>query len=232
MTGESRPLTIDPQKGRRLAGHSACGAGEGAATLEVRGRLAEVVPCGDVGMNTFGEWMMPQVRKGEVTFKGGPIDLVGPKLKVGDKAPDFACVGEGLSVVTLADTGGKTRLFSVVPSLDTSVCNMQTHKFAERLKAIGDKVSAYTISLDLPFAMKRFCADARIEGLQNLSDTHNHSFGEHYGVLIQGLPIPLLARSIFVVDPSNTIQYVEYVPEIAQEPNYDAAIQALEKTAG
>jgi thiol peroxidase len=232
MDWEIPSLTIEPQRGCPVVGHSACGAGEGAATLGVRGRLAEVVPFGDVWNEHLGDWTMADVRKGEVTFKGGPIDLVGPRLKAGDKAPDFACVGEGLSVVSLADTGGKTRLFSVVPSLDTPVCNMQTHKFAERLKAIGDKVSAYTISLDLPFAMKRFCTDAQIEGLQNLSDAHNHSFGEHYGVLIQGLPIPLLARAIFVVDPSNTIQYVEYVPEIAQEPNYDAAIQALEKTAG
>ena len=134
--------------------------------------------------------------------------------------------------VQLSDSAGTIRLLNVINSLDTPVCNIQTHKFAERLKAIGDKVSAYTISLDLPFAQKRFCADAQIEGLLNLSDAHNHSFGEHYGVLIQGLPIPLLARAIFVVDASNTIQYVEYVPEIAQEPNYDAAIQALEKTAG
>ena len=91
----------------------------------------------------------------------------------------------------------------------------------------GDKIAAYTISLDLPFAQKRFCGENKITSLQNLSDAHNHSFGEHYGVLIQGLPIPLLARSIFVIDPSNTIRHVEIVPEIAQEPNYDAALAVL-----
>ena len=170
---------------------------------------------------------MAEVRKGEVTMKGNPIDLVGPKLKAGDQAPDFTCVGEGLAVVRLADTGSKPRLFSVVPSLDTPVCNIQTKTFAQKLSALGDKVAAYTISLDLPFAMKRFCGESQITNMTNLSDTHNHSFGEHYGVLIQGLPIPLLARAIFVVDPSNTIRHVEIVPEIAQEPNYDAALAAL-----
>ena len=148
---------------------------------------------------------MAEVRKGEVTFKGNPVDLVGPKLKPGDKAPDFTCVGAGLAVVTLADTAGKARLFNVVPSLDTPVCNKQTKRFAEELKALGDKVAAYTVSLDLPFAQARFCTEAKIENLKNLSDVHDHSFGEHYGVLIQGLPIPLLARAVFVVDPSNTI---------------------------
>ena len=170
---------------------------------------------------------MADARKGEVTMKGNPIDLVGPKLKPGDKAPDFACVGDGLALVRLADTGKKTRLFSVVPSLDTPVCSIQTKTFSDRLAALGDKVAAYTISLDLPFAQKRFCGENKIAGLQNLSDTHDHSFGEHYGVLIQGLPMPLLARSIFIVDPSDTIRYVEIVPEIAQEPNYDAALAVL-----
>jgi thiol peroxidase len=175
---------------------------------------------------------MAEVRKGEVTMKGKPIDLVGPKLKVGDSAPEFTCVGEGLVLLKLADTGSGTRLFSVVPSLDTPVCNIQTHKFAESVNALGDKVKAFTISLDLPFAMKRFCSEAKITSLTNLSDTHDHSFGEQYGVLIQGLPIPLLARAIFVIDSSNKIRHVEYVPEIATEPNYDAALSALKASAG
>jgi thiol peroxidase len=175
---------------------------------------------------------MADVRKGEVTMKGNPIDLVGPKLKPGDTAPDFQVVNEGLSPVTLKDTGSKVRLFSVVPSLDTPTCSMQTKKFSDSMNALGDKVAAFTISLDLPFAMKRFCADNNIKSLTNLSDTHNHSFGEHYGVLIQGLPIPLLARAIFVVDPANTIKHVEIVPEIAQEPNYDAALSAIKAAVG
>ena len=175
---------------------------------------------------------MSDVRSGEVTMKGNPIDLVGPKLKAGDKAPDFTTVGAGLSVVKFADTKGKARLFSVVPSLDTPVCNIQTKKFAEQLNSLGDKVAAYTVSLDLPFAMARFCGEAKINNMANLSDCHDHSFGTNYGVLIQGLPIPLLARSIVVVDPSDTITYFELVPEIASEPNYDAAMTALKAAAG
>lgn len=175
---------------------------------------------------------MADVRKGEVTMKGNPVDLAGPRLKPGDPAPDFACVGEGLSLVKLGDTGRKARLFSVVPSLDTPVCNLQTRKFAEQLGALGDHVEAYTVSLDLPFAQKRFCTEANITGLKNLSDTHDHSFGEHYGVLITSLPMPLLARAIFVVDTDGKIAHAEYVPEIAQEPSYDAALAALKQAAG
>jgi thiol peroxidase len=175
---------------------------------------------------------MAETRKGEVTFKGNPVELVGPKLKPGDPAPDFTCVGAGLSIVTLADTAGKARLFNVVPSLDTPVCNKQTKRFAAELTSMGDKVAAYTVSLDLPFAQARFCTEAQIENLKNLSDVHDHSFGKNYGVLIQGLPIPLLARAVFVVDPSNTITYVEVVPEIAQEPNYEPALEALKAAAG
>src|SRR3954471_11854051 len=155
-----------------------------------------------------------------VTFKGNPVELVGPALKPGDPAPDFSCVGAGLSIVGLGDSAGKARLFNVVPSLDTPVCNTQTRRFSEELRALGDKVSAYTVSLDLPFAQQRWCTEAKVENLKNLSDVHDHSFGEHYGVLIKGLPIPLLARAVFVVDPQGTIKYVQIVPEIAQEPDY------------
>jgi thiol peroxidase len=175
---------------------------------------------------------MAETRKGEVTFKGNPIELLGPKLKPGDAAPAFTCVGAGLALVTLADTAGKARLFNVVPSLDTPVCNKQTKRFAEELSALGDKVAAYTVSLDLPFAQARFCTDANITNVQNLSDVRDHSFGAHYGVLIQGLPIPLLARAVFVVDAANTITYAEIVPEIAQEPDYEPAIAALKAAAG
>ncbi len=175
---------------------------------------------------------MSETRKGEVTFKGNAVTLVGPKLKPGDKAPDFKAIGAGLAPVTLADTAGKTRFFNVVPSLDTPVCNKQTKRFNEELKTLGDKVAAYTVSLDLPFAQARFCTEANIDNLKNLSDVHNHSFGEHYGVLISDLPIPLLARAVIVVDPADTIQYFEIVPEIASEPNYEPALEALRKSAG
>ncbi|HEV3163447.1 MAG TPA: redoxin family protein, partial [Isosphaeraceae bacterium] len=112
---------------------------------------------------------MAETRKGEVTMKGNPMELVGPKLKPGDKAPDFTCVGAGLSIVKLADTGGKTRLFSVVPSLDTPVCSIQTKKFNDSLAELGDKVTAYTVSLDLPFAQARFCSEAKIHNMATIS---------------------------------------------------------------
>jgi thiol peroxidase len=173
----------------------------------------------------------PQTRKGEVTMKGNPVDLVGPKLKAGDKAPEFTCVGAGLSVIKLSDTAGKARLFNVVPSLDTPVCNRQTRHFSEVLTELGDSIAAYTVSLDLPFAQARWCSDAGVDNVKNLSDCHDHSFGTQYGVLIQGLPIPLLARAVFVVGADDTIKHVEIVPEIATEPDYAPALDALKAAA-
>jgi thiol peroxidase len=173
-----------------------------------------------------------QKRANAVTFKGNPLTLVGPQLKKGDRAPDFACVSSGLEVVGLANTPARTRLFSVVPSLDTPVCSMQTKKFEDALGAFKDRVACYTISLDLPFAQKRFCGAENISNMQTLSDTHDHSFGSHYGVLIEGLPLPLLSRAVFVVDKGSTITYAEYVPEVASHPNYDAALAALQSAVG
>jgi thiol peroxidase len=115
----------------------------------------------------------------------------------------------------------------VVPSLDTPVCNQQTHRFDTELATLKDKVTCYTISLDLPFAQKRFCTAENVTNLETLSDTHNHSFGQNYGVLIEGLPFPLLSRAIFVVDKSGKITYVEYVPDVPQHPNYEKALAAV-----
>lgn len=171
-----------------------------------------------------------QKRANAVTFKGEGKTLVGPQLKAGDKAPDFKCLS-GLAPVTLADTPAKARLFSVVPSLDTPVCSTQTKKFEDGLAALGDAVACYTVSLDLPFAQKRFCTDANIKTMQTLSDVHNHSFGTGYGVLLEGLPLALLARSVFVVDKGGTVTYAEYVPEVTNEPNYAAALEALKAVA-
>lgn len=173
-----------------------------------------------------------QKRPNAVTFKGNPLTLVGPQLKAGDQAPDFACVSGSLEIVNLGKTPAKARLFSVVPSLDTPVCSQQTHKFEESLGSLKDKVATYTISLDSPFAQKRFCTAEGISSMQTLSDLHNHSFGQNYGVLIEGLPLPLLARSIFVVDKNGKITYAEYVPEVTSHPNYDKALQALQAAAG
>ncbi|HYH69601.1 MAG TPA: thiol peroxidase [Urbifossiella sp.] len=168
---------------------------------------------------------MSTKREGAVTFKGGPVTLVGPEVKVGAKAPDFKCLNV-LSPVTLADTPAKARLFSVVPSLDTPVCGTQTKKFEEQIRGLGDSVACYTVSLDLPFAQKRFCGENAIS-MTTLSDVHNGSFGENWGVRIEGLPLPLLARSVFVVDKSGTVTHAEYVSEVTNEPNYDAAVAAL-----
>src|SRR3954453_15165832 len=141
-----------------------------------------------------------QKRSNAVTFKGSPLTLVGPQLKPGDKAPDFKCVTGSLSLVGVADTPAKARLFSVVPSLDTPVCSAQTKKFEESIAALKDKVACYTVSLDLPFAQGRFCTAEHISNMKTLSDTHDHSFGKNYGVLIEGLNFPLLSRAVFVVD--------------------------------
>jgi thioredoxin-dependent peroxiredoxin len=164
--------------------------------------------------------------KREVKFKDKMYALAGPQLKVGDAAPEFECVA-GLEVRNLASTPKKARMFSVVPSLDTPVCSQQTKKFDESIAAFKDQVACFTVSLDLPFAQGRFCTMEKIANMQNLSDTRNHSFGKNYGVLIEGLPIPLLSRAIFVVDKNNKITYCEYVPEVGIHPNYDSALTAL-----
>jgi thiol peroxidase len=167
----------------------------------------------------------------QVEFKGSYYPLVGPQLKPGDKAPDFSVLN-GLDLASLASTPAKPRLFSVVPSLDTPVCSQQTKKFDEALAGYKDKLACYTVSLDLPFAQKRFCTDANIANMQTLSDVHNHSFGKSWGVLIEGLPLSLLSRAVFVVDAGGKITYVEYVPSVPAHPNYDAALAAVKAVAG
>ena len=161
----------------------------------------------------------------QVTFKNGPVTLIGNEVKVGDAAPDFTVLANDLTPVTLNDSEGKIRLFSVVPSLDTGVCDTQTRKFNEAAAELGDNVVIYTVSMDLPFAQKRWCGAAGIENVVTVSDHRAGSFGEAYGVLIEELR--LLARSIFVVDENGKVTYVEYVPEATNHPNYEAAIEAV-----
>lgn len=168
---------------------------------------------------------MAQERTGLVTFKGGPMTLIGPELKVGDKAPDFALVDGSLQTVTLASSAGKTRLLSVVPSLDTPVCQIQTKQFNEKAASLGGDVVVYTVSVDLPFAMKRFCSAEKADKVVPVSDYKDHSFGVSYGVRIKELG--LLARAIFVIGPDDRIKYIELVREVADQPNYDAALAAL-----
>jgi len=172
-----------------------------------------------------------QKRAAAVTFKGGPMTLVGPEIKVGDKAPNFKAANSAATTVSLADTPAKARMFSVVPSLDTPVCSMQTKTFDKGLAELGDKVATYTVSLDTPFAQKRFCTDAGVQTMQTLSDQHDGSFGRNYGVLLEGLAVPLLTRAVFVVDKAGKVSYVEYVSEVTHEPNYDKALAALKAAA-
>lgn len=161
----------------------------------------------------------------QITFKQNPITLIGKEVKVGDTAPNFTVLANDLSPVTLNDSKGKVRLISVVPSLDTGTCDAQTRKFNESASKIGEDVVILTISNDLPFAQKRWCAAAGIDSVQTLSDHRDLSFGEAYGVAIQELR--LLTRAVFVVDANDKITYVEYVPEATEHPNYEKAIEAV-----
>lgn len=163
-------------------------------------------------------------RSGIITFKGNPMTLLGPELKVGDKAPDFLVVDNGLQPVTLSSSAGKIRIISAVPSLDTPVCDTETRRFNQDAAALPDKVVVLTISLDLPFAQKRWCGAAGIERVTTLSDYRERSFGNAYGVVIKELV--LLTRAIFVVDAADTIRYVQIIPEVTSEPDYAAVIAA------
>ncbi len=161
-----------------------------------------------------------------VTFKGKPMTLPGNEVKAGDKAPDFTVLANDLSPVTLEDTNGSVRLISVVPSLDTGVCDAQTRRFNEEADKLGN-VKILTISADLPFAQKRWCGSNGVENVQTLSDHRDLSFGEAYGVTMQELR--LLARAVFVVDSNNQVTYAEYVSEATDHPDYEAALQAAKQ---
>jgi thiol peroxidase len=167
-------------------------------------------------------------RQAAITLMGNPQTLVGPEIKKGDVAPDFKMVDNGLKPVTLADTKG-VRIFSVVPSLDTPVCDAQTRKFNEAAANMPN-VEIYTISMDLPFAQKRWCGAFGIDKVKMLSDHRDASFGENYGTLIKDVRIE--CRAIFVVDPAGIVQHAEYVNEVASHPNYDAALEAAKSIGG
>lgn len=169
--------------------------------------------------------MSEQERKGVITFKGNALTLIGPEVKVGDKAPDFKAVGKDLSEVTLASTKGKTRLISVVPSLDTPVCELQTKRFNEEASKLPANVAVLTISMDLPFAQGRFCTANHADKITVVSDHRDASFGKNYGALIKELR--LLTRAIFIVGADDKVQYVEYVKEVTSHPDYDKALNSL-----
>lgn len=170
-------------------------------------------------------------RAAAVTFKGTPMTLAGEAVKAGQAAPDFTVhyFEGGLKTITLADLKGKPSLISVVPSLDTGVCKIQTKKFNDELAALKDKINAVTISLDLPFAMNRFCGAETITNMRVGSDYQDRNFGKSYGMLIEELK--LLARGVFVLDAQGKVVHAETVGEVTSEPDYNAALAAL-KSAG
>ena len=160
-------------------------------------------------------------RTGVVTFAGNPIALLGKEVKVGDKAPTFTLLDNGLGEKTLADYAGKVKVISVVPSLDTGVCDAQTRWFNQNVSKLGENVVVLTVSVDLPFAQKRWCGAAGIDQVETLSDHRDLSFGENYGFILEGLR--LLSRGIVVIDKDDVVRYVEYVPEVTSAVNFDAA---------
>ena len=172
---------------------------------------------------------MAQERKNAATFKGGPLTLIGPELKTGDKAPDFKLVDTGLKIVMLADSKGKTRLLSVVPSIDTPVCDLQTKRFNQEASKLPAHVAVITVSMDLPFAQGRWCGLSGADKIQMLSDYREHAFGQAYGVLIKELQ--LLSRSVFVIGPDDKVQYVEYVKEVTEHPNYEKVLGFIKARA-
>ncbi|WP_088808869.1 MULTISPECIES: thiol peroxidase [unclassified Listeria] len=161
-----------------------------------------------------------------VTFKGNPVTLLGSEQKVGALAPDFTVLNRDLEPVTLHDFDGKVRIISVIPSIDTSVCSQQTRRFNEEASGLENTV-VLTISVDLPFAQKKWCASSGLEDVITLSDHRDLSFGEAYGVVMKELR--LLARAVFVVDASGKIVYAEYVPEGTNHPNYEKAIESAKQ---
>ncbi len=166
-------------------------------------------------------------RSDAVTFKGNPITLGGEEVTVGQAAPDFTLhfFKDGMQTLTLNDVKGKPTLLSVVPSLDTPVCAVQTKKFNETLGGLGDKINAVTVSLDLPFAMNRFCGAEGITNIQSASDYQDRNFSSGWGTLIEELKI--MTRAIFVLDANGNVTHAEYVGEVTEEPDYDAALAAL-----
>ncbi|MEF3352266.1 thiol peroxidase [Paenibacillus sp. GYB006] len=170
---------------------------------------------------------MSQERSGVATFKGSPLTLIGPELKAGDQAPDFTLNKDLLTEVNLSDYAGKVKLISVVPSLDTGVCDAQTRRFNEEAASLGENVVILTVSADLPFAQARWCGAAGVDKVVTLSDYKTNSFGKAYGVLIKEFALDM--RSIFVIDANDKITYVEYLAEMTEPPNYETAIQAVKE---
>lgn len=175
---------------------------------------------------------MPETRKGAINWKGNPVDLIGPGLKAGDKAPtDWTAVGNDMSAVSAKDLAGQKRIVLTVPSLDTAVCDTETRRFNQEATSVPG-VKIWVISADLPFAQKRWCGAAGISAVTTLSDFRDRAFGNAYGVAITSGPLAgVNARAVFVVGKDGVLKHVEYVPEIASEPNYEAVLGAARAAA-
>ena len=169
-------------------------------------------------------------RPGAVTLRGNPITLLGPEVKVGQKAPDFTLVGQGFKPFALKDFKGKVKVLLSVVSLDTPVCATETQKFNQMAATLPPDVQVLVISMDLPFAQARWCGAQGVDKVTALSDFQHRQFGPAYGVLRKDTG--LHARAAFVVDKEDVVRYVEYVKEIATEPNYDAIREAVREIAG
>ena len=172
---------------------------------------------------------MAEERKGAVTMRGNPMTLVGPELKSGDKAPNVTLIGKDLKPVTLDNFKGKVKIIATIPSLDTPVCDAETRRFNEEASKLPGDVQVLTVSMDLPFAQARWCGAAGVDKVTTLSDYRGAHFGEAYGVLIKELY--LHARCVFVVDKNDKVTHVEYVKEVANQPNFEAALDAARKAA-
>ena len=166
-------------------------------------------------------------RKGKITFLGNPLTLIGTETKIGEKAENFTVLDKELKEISLKDFTGKIKLISVTPSLDTPVCDIQARRFNQEAAKLPDDVVIMNISMDLPFAISKFCTTAGIDKVKAYSDHRDASFGNAYGVLIKELR--LLARSIFIIDMDDTIRYIELVPELSHQPDYDKALAELRK---
>jgi thiol peroxidase len=166
-------------------------------------------------------------RKGIVTVRGNPVTLIGSEVKIGDKTPDFTVLDGDLKEVRIGDFAGKIKVISVSASLDTPVCDMQARRFNQETTQLPDDVVILNITMDLPFAISRFCSTAGIDKIKALSDHRDASFGNAYGVLIKELR--LLARSIFIIDKDDVIRYIEIVPELTNHPDYNKAFDFLKK---
>jgi len=166
-----------------------------------------------------------QERKGIITFKGNPMTLLGPEIRTGDVAPEFRAVDNAMAPLTLGDFRGKVKIICTVPSLDTPVCDAETRRFNQEAANLPGSVVVLTVSMDLPFAQKRWCGATGVDKVKTVSDYQDRSFASAYGVLIKELK--LLSRSVFVVDANDVVRYIQHVKEVTNEPDYEAVLDAV-----